>query len=278
MHLDTRIQPTLSRRAFNRSESANPGLWDGLVGAWVPALGCQGAILLNMAGVGRNADMGSAAWAMNTGKRAIYYNNTPVVSQAGVAMPTAQASVVCCNIVSASTFYMPFSGSNSGGTWNAGGVAFFCQQTTVRMVLDGTTTEHSGDQSVISSGVPYTLIGTYSGATARIYINGVQVYQWDTSGAITNFTGATLGRESFGRYGMVGYMGNVYVYKRVLLPPECLALSGDSEAPFRLKRRVLVRGQQLIHGGISVFGSPILGSGSLSTGSSVIKSAGLILP
>ena len=32
-------RPTLDMRAHNKTESANPGLWDGLVGAWVPALG-----------------------------------------------------------------------------------------------------------------------------------------------------------------------------------------------------------------------------------------------
>src|ERR1035437_6669949 len=51
------VQPTLSRRAFNKSESANPSLWDGLVGAWVPALGVQGNRLVDVSGNGNVGTM-----------------------------------------------------------------------------------------------------------------------------------------------------------------------------------------------------------------------------
>lgn len=42
------IDPTLDWRAMSADESAHPELWRGLVGAWVPALGNQGANIGNL--------------------------------------------------------------------------------------------------------------------------------------------------------------------------------------------------------------------------------------
>ena len=65
-------------QGFARSagQSAYPGLWKGLVGAWVPAIGVTGNTLFDMSGNRRNGVITGALWKPTTEGYALDFNGT----------------------------------------------------------------------------------------------------------------------------------------------------------------------------------------------------------
>jgi len=63
--------------ARSSAESANPGLWDGLVGAWVPALGVSSGTLYDISGHGGDGTLTNLtlanAWVIQDGEYVLDY-------------------------------------------------------------------------------------------------------------------------------------------------------------------------------------------------------------
>ena len=79
-------------QGFARSagESAYPGLWKGLVGAWVPALGVSGGILRDVSGYGNHGNLTNGpTWVVGT--RGGYALNMVRTSTHHVDIPTGES-------------------------------------------------------------------------------------------------------------------------------------------------------------------------------------------
>ena len=67
--------------ARSSAESANPGLWDGLTGAWVPQLGQIGLVLQDMSGQGHHGamvNMEATDWLREGGVLGLNYDGSAV--------------------------------------------------------------------------------------------------------------------------------------------------------------------------------------------------------
>ncbi len=232
-------------------QSANPGLWKGLVGLWVPGLGPTGLTLRDVSGFGNHGtltNMDPATDWVTTGQRGI---------------PRAlELSGVGEDII------LPFSSSLAFGGTDAITLALWFKPLDLQEVASGARLLSQGDDIVmrfatdqnevdflltgfgdgdrvnsgtdtINIGEWNLAVGTYDGSQIQLYVNGVltdQATPSGTYGGISSdwFVGSNDGSGSF--YG--GQIGPQGIWKRALAPSENQQLHEDPMA--HLRRRIQI--------------------------------------
>ena len=257
--------------ARSQGDAQHPGLWRGLVGAWVPAMGSSGATLYDVSGYGNHGaltNMDPATdWVAGGKGTALDFdgsndyvavphsdrfsftdgagNDTPfsIVANVNVADIVTRRPIVS-KYIDASPF---------DGEW------IFAYRETENLLglhLVGTT---SNDWIIAKSNAIGDVSGsevqfavTYDGSEAlggcKFYLNGNDISSGGgaTSGAYTGMTnrgtdveiGVQLRNGGTAVHRLFkGQMRDVYIFQRILAPAEITQLYMDPLAPFRLRDR-----------------------------------------
>lgn len=246
------IKPSFSTGyAKNASESANPNLWKGLVGAWMPMMNQGGHNLQDISGRSNDAELLGRITpvqvsaidgikAVNLDAPSDFYriNKVTDLSPAKITY-----SVWMIPTWTGTTHYV-------GGVWRSGRRAWM-MRTTNGVATWFTSPNGSGfyDVSCTTSYVNYKLInytGTYDGLKSRIYVNGNLEGETSVAGDLfdsqTEFTmGEILFYGSSTPFGASwrGYVAGQMVHNRALSPTEIKQLYLNPSAPFERKQQTV---------------------------------------
>lgn len=242
--------------ARSRSESENKSLWDGLKIAWCPSLGVTGKKVFDASGSGRHdgsfTNMELDEWKIRAGipcistggTNEIVQNTSSSVSEFDGEQRATIVAWLRCNS-SSNSCYAGFRGNALGRT----GLLWF-QKTTVFFIVDTGLTTAFSSYSFSGSGF-HQFVLVYDGTLAssnkfRGYIDGKRVAggaDTRTSLAGSSLYGFCFGSDHSGttvRY-WAGDYSDTLAYNRVLSDSEIRHLYSDRLAPFRRKRRTIVR-------------------------------------
>lgn len=214
------IQPSYPA-GFARSaaESANPGLWRGLVGAWVPALGVTGGTLHDVSGRGNDV---TAAWSADE-TSAVITDRGLAYRQDVVVHPSTLAHLAR-TIPSATVVLDVFFDSAIEELWE------YIYDARVDSGIGYAYWNSASEAIGVSSGTVYIDSAVGSVASKDVW-HSVAI----AGTALTVDTSIALLKKA-DRYGQ-NFRGNylsIKVYDRVLSLPEIQHLHRDPLAPFRL--------------------------------------------
>ena len=249
------IKPSFSTGyAKNASESANPNLWKGLVGAWMPSFGVTGETLKDVSGNGNDGALEhDTSWKTNNSQRSLYFDGVQDhVSGLGDISVSADKPFTITARIKLLSFtdqypfvyqiktdtqyaYSLFVSNNSGylGVNFGSANTWVRQKTDVSFLLNKTQT------------VTLRYNGAGSGSTANfsLYLDGKKV----STNAPLGFLGLSqnnyLGTANAGSRGIDdwnGYIGDVLIYNRALSPTEIKQLYLNPSAPFQKKTTTVV--------------------------------------
>ena len=241
------VQPSYSA-GFARSaaESANPGLWDGLVGAWIPCLGVTGGTIRDVSGRKSNGSLvNDAAWVIKDGSPALDFDGSWDYVDLDVAVPhidTAQGTMsiwawMDSTIVSGS-YHTIWEMSNNASTDNFIGLRK--DSTNGLCVARYRVGAVNKDVNITVSGIAWMhLVLTWSaGGGIEGFLDGRPQGTNTRSGDITGLNTCVLATkgQSTAKTGMwwFGALRDAAIYDRVLTPNEIRHLYIDPLAPFRL--------------------------------------------
>ena len=274
------------------------------MGAWVPALGAQGQSVVNLArGQSTGRVLSAETWKSNFGSNGITAGNgtdyNPATVSLGWSTDTQFGSgnftviSVVAGIGNGFGTDMCYLGPYNNATKSSSRWAIMLSTTAgsgTTFILETTT----GSQTVSGGSASaknriYAVGGRRTRSSLEVFRDGIVQTAPLNIGTQVQQSGGNqsilVGALSYGtdvesvRFNSSMMFYGLLVYLRSLNNEEMLQVSADPLAPFRLRRRVIVRGASLIHGGISIFGSPLLvGASEPSLGSSIIKAPGIILP
>ena len=240
--------------ATSRRMSASPNLWDGLVGAWVPALGVTGGTLFDALGRIDGTLISidpSTGWTVTSEGYALDLDG--VADFIDLPSETIGTSLSKWSIVSLCQPADVSNGrvivANDASGWNDDvifgvrpelGAADVNTNNWGISHQDSTSSVRTVCQDVRDSTTDVRLVAaTADGATLRLYMHGSLVDS--TAKAGTNldmdlskgvFIGSTRNPYFRGFYGKVF---SVYLYSRAITPSEVRQLYQDHLAPFRLR-------------------------------------------
>lgn len=249
---------------------ANPGLWKGLIGLWVPSLGPIGLTLFDHSGFGNNGTLTNmdlaTDWIMSPNGYALDFdgsndyvqitnqytsldNGKPFsvawASRSKEASPTAEGlfGVYGANGYYFWTYYWDL--TTSGIYSNVGNGVSYRRECAVGFDL---TTWHN-------------FAAVFDGGALENYVDGKingQAGAGSPGNPTYTETRLGIGHESFNGKVEIGWLG---LWNRVLLPDECQFLSQDPHAIVRPMQRVLVEaaGAPPAFGGVN----QIIGGGML---------------
>jgi len=255
--------------AKSAAESANPELWDGLKGAWMPSLGSVGGILRDAAGHGndgassRSAFNGTAAGVKKYGVQAVTYDyfgvgtsdlsNDYLVIDGGINPKRLTVSVLA----------RLNSSSNDAGAdarWSIAGeydnttnrrqwqlAPFSTGDNIIKLVLSSTGANFGvyDFETDMQQGVWYHIVATYDGNSVRGWVNGKEeAISLNSGNAITgdlyessvDMRIGSIVQQSSDNGVWRGDIGDLCVWDRALDPVEVQELFRDSAAPFRQRR------------------------------------------
>ena len=247
----TIIKPSYqSGYARNASESENPQLWDGLVGAWMPSLGVTGETLRDVSGNGNHGTLtnmdAASDWVATSKGLALDFDGTAgstdhVVTQTikhGVSNgdftwsiwfypTTSRPSGSTINGICGIESYSPVFGWSPNGFNNQlgyywGGWKGFGVYPSLNSWNHGVMTRKNG----VITGYLDGKIGSSSNLQSNSMNNGRLVI---------GRSGVNYAPDPFG-----GRLTNFIFHNRALSPQEIQTLYVDSLAPFRKKQRVSV--------------------------------------
>jgi len=240
--------------ARNASESENPKLWDGLVGAWMPSLGVTGDKLRDVSGNGNhgtltNMDAASDWVATSKGLALDFDGVNDYVNTNGsvVSLDDDFTFLVVVRTPSSLSSNSTFRGLISKGdlsskwasiSYNANGNRF------VVGIDDGAIKSEFFGSIPLSPRKFYSVAGVFRrGKTLELYVNAeLDGSTSDNSGSCDISENVFIGSRKFGsaQYFMRDLFLSASVYNRALSPTEIKQLYVDSLAPFRKKQRVSV--------------------------------------
>lgn len=237
--------------ARNASESANPNLWKGLVGAWMPSFGVTGDTLRDVSGNGNDGaltNMQPNGWESTKNGSSLQFD----AFNDYVDINPDHANSAIGNQVSIEALVFPRQ-TNAyrviGGGQDNTGTRYSCSFNVGALTNQfGFDLEAaSGQVRLFTSASNYLnkwahLFGTYDGNTARLYLNGrYKAGSSATSGNVVDFDGIVLGRDinlSAGRV-FYGSMSLFRIYNRALSPTEIKQLYLNPAAPFERKQQTV---------------------------------------
>jgi hypothetical protein len=235
-------------------ESANPGLWDGLVGLWMPTLGPTGLTLRDVSGRenhGTLTNMDPATdwvaspygWALDF----VRASDQDVrvahdASLVGMGQLTLAAWVWSRSTFTSGDEYSIFD------KWDSGQIAYLVRGDTTNefeFFTDTTSGTVGGGHSdlVIDDQTWHLIVCTYDGTTMRAYSDGVASA---TTRAQTGTISATTSSLSLGGQLAAasdfwwGQLALAAIWSRALFAREIVMMSADPHAIVRRRRRVVV--------------------------------------
>ena len=247
----TIIKPSYqSGYARNASESENPNLWDGLVGAWMPSLGVTGETLRDVSGNGNHGTLtnmdAASDWVATSKGLALDFDGSNDFVDTGID-PSFDALTISCWFQYSNTYLRVALGRYT--EWYNPGV--------FRITANGII--GLGDQApsggygemlpssslTFSTGQWVNTVFTYDGKTYRSYHQGIaggtlnRTHTFASSGSQNIWIGRRTSVPTYANY-FLGNITNTSIYNRALSPTEIKQLYVDSLAPFRRKQRVSV--------------------------------------
>jgi len=239
------IKPSFSTGyAKNASESANPNLWKGLVGAWMPSFGVTGGTLKDVSGNGNDGTLtnmdAATDWVATSKGLALDFDGSGEHVNCGYILNEEIDDALTMTCLCKPAVF--------GGFQNIFAKPFLYwlhqEQSVNRFRFKIRAT--SGIQQVqadvpITLGQTYFLTGVMSQNTIEIYIDG-KFY------ASQSFTGS-LDRSSIYDLKIAGWIGtaddftgsvgNASIYNRALSPAEIKQLYRNPSAPFERKQQTV---------------------------------------
>jgi len=230
--------------ARNASESENPKLWDGLVGAWMPSLGVTGETLRDVSGNGNHGTLtnmdAATDWVGTSKGLALDFDG----GDDEVLLNKKMTDLVDSG--SPITLSALFKTQKDGIQIMVGnGSSNRCY---IGIGISNGLRAYWGFGSIQNSASTNAQIGfgwhfyaaTYDGSTATGYLDGVKTDEQ----VIGTQSFATTSNVSIGRsvssFPFQGNLGAARIYNRALSPSEIKQLYVDSLAPFRRKQRLSV--------------------------------------
>jgi hypothetical protein len=255
--------------ARNASESENPKLWDGLVGAWMPSLGVTGETLRDVSGNGNHGTLtnmdAATDWVATSKGLALDYERS---SNQYVYAPdkniynagnyfTASLWVYPQYFHRNNTALFQYGNAEENITWRLKfrGNVFSSGDGDydIRFGVGVTSGTNIGDRVVIAFGNlnGYLnqwnhFVGVCNGSTIELFWNGEKRASYNSVGSINyNHTGAiTTGYPPGNLFdngdNFDGRSSNYMFYNRALSPAEIKQLYVDPLAPLRKRQRVSV--------------------------------------
>jgi hypothetical protein len=241
-------QPSYSQGyARNAGESIAPGLWDGLVGAWVPFLGPTGFTLYDIGYLknhGTLTNMETSDWIICDRNYAISLGGTDEFVSLGTGfanfLKTDSFSIYILLKSSTDATMAFFSNWDVG---SSGGWHLFSNVTTG--VIDwmigdssGPRLRRAGNTNVLD-GELHSIIGTYDGSVTRaglnIYVDGaIESYteKEDIDPGVLGDGDVNLGQRPDGTGHYTGEILAAFIYKKELNAIESLELHNNVKEMF----------------------------------------------
>lgn len=239
--------------ARSAGESAWPGLWRDLRGAWVPALGNTGDSVFDVSGFGSTGTINNGSWSMTPRGPAVHLESaTPGqwIDCGTIDLPGTQGKT----FLTFGRWTVWMWGKEAGiRGWNGDVVGTRVETATV---ADGTGTPTFWARTGWSGGALATatssigadnqfhvVVGRMTAAQNEIWVDAV------LEGTATGDTGAltglpvTIGDPSNNLTGTGDYLAE-YAWDRALTPTEIRHLYHDPLAPFRLRDRIVMVGEE----------------------------------
>jgi hypothetical protein len=244
----TIIKPSYqSGYARNASESENPKLWDGLVGAWMPSLGVTGETLRDVSGNGNHGTLtnmdAASDWVATSKGLALDFDGVDdscfIPSSDDLALTTLTISIWLKKETLNTLQYFLTKTQNktyelSSHTNNG-----------VRYRINNGVTTVFNVPSLLNDSEWHNVTVAHNGNDVVFYFDGKQ--NTTGNGTIINSTsgimiGANISAGSDVAVAQFwsGNIGQISIYNRALSPSEIKHLYVDSLAPFRRKQRVSV--------------------------------------
>ncbi len=252
--LPTAVTPSYAQ-GFARSadESANPGLWRGLVGAWMPTLGVTGNQLMDVVrsanGTGSGMDPATDWVASQFGPALEFDGGTQRIGDITLGNVLDGEFISCWGLFKADDFGSTFS-RIIDRTFNG---QFACYVSSsagnlgMSVVGSGGSFDSFGwNTAGLVAGRWYSVVWVYDGATAQGYVDGLDVGSGlFTVGALDAFSGETrIGNRADGtNRGWDGKIAAVALWNRPLTPVESRQLYVDPHALARGRTTILARDQ-----------------------------------
>lgn len=233
------IKPSFSTGyAKNASESANPNLWKGLVGAWMPSFGVTGNVLKDVSGNGNDGTLTNmdpaTDWVATSKGLALDFDGvddyvtikgsnslnvlTGAFSWSAWVFPTFLSNYEM--IFSQQEFYAYLSFLNST-------IAFDSQPTLFR---GGFVTQNEW----------HHVVGTRGNGMMQIFLNGVEVASRADTQEEINSNRFAIGRyETGSAHYFHGKIAQVLFHNRALSPSEIKQLYLNPSAPFLRKQQTV---------------------------------------
>lgn len=244
--------PTLLDRAFNKTQSAYPWLWDGLRGMWVPALGRTGLTLFDVSGQKNHGTLTNMVpaddWVVDSEMgRVLEFdgsNDLIVTPEIPIQPPITLVALLNQGDILRFGAVIATGNMSTGSNWGAmlqvrgtGAFAIYYGKgvaitTNARRMLISGNNLFVVDEWVMLVGVIHSL-----GNDMELFVNGESV-----SGTYNGTYAGSIGYD--GSQGKLMHGNNNYVrgklafaatYNRALLPSEIRQLARDRLDPLRLR-------------------------------------------
>ena len=237
--------------ARNASESENPNLWDGLVGAWMPSLGVTGETLRDVSGNGNHGTLtnmeAASDWVATSKGLALDFDGTNEMVDVDSPPVISGSSATYSLWVKANSVY---SWMSPCGYVTSGfdDYRFIFRRTNGGLIQ----TVVNRSNRINFNAAPPSGFSWYDwnhflivadGSLSQTYVNGSFLASNNSGSGNLNFgTTFTLGNQDLRPGGSTwnGGITNVKLYNRAISPTEIKHLYVDSLAPFRRKQRVSV--------------------------------------
>ena len=228
--------------AKNASESANPNLWKGLVGAWMPSFGVTGETLKDVSGNKLNAVCSTGLdWsASKFGKSIVVADDNIQTEVTELGKRFSFAMWVKVDYAASDTYARLIAfGNNNYVSMVINKVSF--ANKFVWQQLNGYSQNAVSQTNV--SGEWQHIAGTYDFTVQRLFVDGnleatlsrpsqtISDYRWYLGGS----PDASYSSLAY----MVGEIGNAYIYNRVLSATEIKQLYLNPSAPFLRKQQTV---------------------------------------
>jgi len=228
--------------ARNASESENPDLWDGLVGAWMPSLGVTGDTLRDVSGNGNHGTLtnmdAATDWVATSKGLALDFDGSDDYVELSALDITDFKSISVFQVAK----------KNVAGTLrsisinhsNNDDIAIYWGSGNSLVRVDSGIAYEVGFPANANESMIVGLV--FDGSLLSCYKNGKKVGSISAQFSFSTASGSLrIGSHASGAANFFnGVVSSTYIYNRALSPQEIKQLYVDSLAPFRKKQRVSV--------------------------------------
>ena len=225
--------------AKSASESANPNLWDGLVGAWMPSLGVTGDTLRDVSGNGSHGTLtnmdAATDWVATSKGLALDFDgvNDYVESQDPIDAMGSSPRTLSSSFEIRSIADQTIAGFGNPNTsqW----FYIFIYQN--KWYFSGYANDFSIATPLPTLGKHHLAV-SYDSSDVRFYLDNLLIAQFAKT-LNTQAGVLRIGlRAQFDNFPLNGQVDSVYLHDRVLSPQEIKQLYVDPLAPFRQRRSI----------------------------------------